>query len=376
MAAQPLSNEEWERCQQALEQAGGNITQAAVALGISRTTLSSRILAARAQGRAADGCLPDGYKVKGVSTLYDWDGTPMLTWVKTGEDAEKQEQILRETLAEFIEAIPPATPTIPPERADDLLCVAYCIGDAHIGLYSWGAEVGADFDLQIAKDDLMGAADRLVASVPPADECLIVQLGDFFHSDDSKAITPKSGNRLDVDSRFPKIVRVGINTLRHIINRALEKHRTVRVRNVAGNHDPHSYIILVEALKGYYVNEPRVIIEDSPKPFWSYRFGSCLIGMTHGHMAKPEKYPGMLAVEAQADWGECAYRYVYHGHIHNKRVIDEMGVMVESFRTLAARDAWHAEMGYMPGREMQAIVLHKDFGEIERHTASLKRARS
>jgi len=52
-----------------------------------------------------------------------------------------------------------------------------------------------------------------------------------------------------------------------------------------------------------------------------------------------------------------------------------MGTLVERFRTLSARDAWHAESGYLAGREMVLIVLHKEFGEVERHTASLKQVR-
>jgi len=171
-------------------------------------------------------------------------------------------------------------------------------------------------------------------------------------------------------------IRAGITTMRYVIDRALEKHNQVRVRNVAGNHDPHASVTLTEALIGYYSKEPRVTIEDSPRAFFTYRFGLNLVGITHGHTGKPERLPGILAVDAQKDWGECEFKYVWHGHIHNKKVFEDMGVIVESFRTLAAKDAWHAEMGYRPGREMQAIVLHKEFGEIERHTAGLKRVRT
>jgi hypothetical protein len=43
------------------------------------------------------------------------------------------------------------------------------------------------------------------------------------------------------------------------------------------------------------------------------------------------------------------------------------GGVVEYFRTLAARDAWHAGQGYRAGRDMRLIVMHKDYGEVERH---------
>jgi hypothetical protein len=45
--------------------------------------------------------------------------------------------------------------------------------------------------------------------------------------------------------------------------------------------------------------------------------------------------------------------------------------MFESFRTLAAKDAWHSGQGYRSGRDMKCIILHKEFGEIGRQTVNL-----
>jgi hypothetical protein len=39
---------------------------------------------------------------------------------------------------------------------------------------------------------------------------------------------------------------------------------------------------------------------------------------------------------------------------------------VETFRTLAAKDAWHAGKGYRSGRDMYAITHHINHGEIMR----------
>lgn len=47
-------------------------------------------------------------------------------------------------------------------------------------------------------------------------------------------------------------------------------------------------------------------------------------------------------------------------------------MIVESFRTLAAKDAWHSSMGYQSGRDMKCILFHKDWGEVERHTVSVQ----
>jgi len=294
---------EWERTLAALEANNWNQSAAARQLGKSVQTINSRLLSARARKLIPESTPLDGYRVRETSTLYDRDGAASLTWVKTDIDKERQEIILRETISAMMADITPAKRTPAPKTCASDLCSSYLIGDAHMGLYSWGDETGDDFDTTIAKRDLMGAADRLVASAPASDEAIVVQLGDFSTRTRRPTRRHAANNRLDVDTRFAQVIRAGIQTMRYFIDAAKRKHRTVRVRNCAGNHDPHACITLTEALRGYYIDEPRVIIEDSPKPFWTFRHGDCLVGITHGHTMKPEKMAGVLAVEAREDWG-------------------------------------------------------------------------
>jgi predicted phosphodiesterase len=374
MGAPTLSDEEWLRTRAALEAADWNITKAAEALGEKRKTISARVASARRRGLLGD--MTGAYIVKGESTLRDGDGNVKLVWEKTELDKTQLARIAREVIAGLTADLPVyAEKTPAPKAVDHDLCVTLAIGDAHMGLYSWAPETGNDFDCDIAKRDLMAAADRLIEASPSAEECLVLQLGDFFHMD-SQANTTAKGTRVDVDTRFAAVVRNGIATMRYVIDQALKKYKKVRVRNVAGNHDPHAVLVLQEALIGFYHAEPRVIIEDSPRAFWTHRFGQVLIGVAHGHAAKPEKMPGLLAVDAQKDWGECRHRYVHHGHFHSKRMFEDLGVIVEGHRCLAGKDAWHSEMGYRSGREMQSIVYHRDFGEIERHVAGIRMIRS
>ena len=361
----------------------GSGRKAAIYLGVDKSYVNRSIKAVQKRAAMAGyspdhnltHAVPDGFRLKGASTLYNADGEVTAQWVKSAVDQQRQQEIIKETISAFTGEIEPRKPVKSPAVTNQDILTAYLIGDAHIGMLAWGEETGEDFDSAIASRDILAAADRLIEATPQANECLVVQLGDFYHADDSSSLTPGHHNRVDVDSRFPKVIRTGIQVMRGFIDAALKKHNLVRVRNVAGNHDPHAYITLNEALKGYYSKEPRVIIEDSPKPFYFYRFGTNLIGITHGHAPKPEKLPGLLAVSSGEDWGQCEFKYIWHGHIHNKRVFEDLGVLVESFRTLAGKDAWHVEQGYHSGREMQAIILHKDFGEVERHTAGIKAVR-
>lgn len=312
--------------------------------------------------------------VMGTSTLYDGAGNVKLQWVKEAKsDFDEQARAYVEDLIADVKPVKPRK--LKGKRSSDLMaCIL--MGDPHVGMLSWRDETGSDFDLKIAEADLRGAVDRLVESAPDAHECLIANLGDYFHMDDRLNTTPGNKNPLDVDGRYLKVMRVGIRTMRALIERALDRFPTVRVRNVAGNHDPHSSITLTLTLSALYEQEPRVIIEDSPAPFWTFVFGQSLIGLTHGHqLRRPESMAQFLAVHDPVGWGNTKYRHVWHGHIHHRRVLETGGVVVESFRTLAAQDAWHIAEGYKSGREMVCIVLDREFGEVERHTASLARAR-
>ena len=359
-----------------------SVQKVAQQLGVSHQTISStlRTLKTRAANAGiapeADMTHPSaqGFNVKGVSTLYDEDGQVKVQWVKTqnlGHTPEEIAEAFNEFLSDFT-----ACPISAPKELDSDLLAVYPMGDPHIGMLAHRDESGEDFDLKIATRDLQRATKALVDRSPPAENCLILNLGDFFHSDNPQNRTARSGNALDVDGRWFKVLNVGIDLMIEITISALAKHKNVVVKNIVGNHDDTSSIMLSVAMSKYFRDEPRVTIDTLPSKFWYYTFGNVLIGSTHGDTAKPEKLPQIMAADRPEEWGKSEYRYWYTGHIHNKQSMEFPGVMWESFRTLAGKDAWHFGSGYRAGRDMSCIIHHKDFGEIGRNTASLKLVRS
>jgi hypothetical protein len=140
---------------------------------------------------------------------------------------------------------------------------------------------------------------------------------------------------------------------------------------VPGNHDPHSSFAIAMCLNAFYENEKRVTIDMSPAAFKYMQFGKVLIGSHHGHGLKFEQLPGIMATDRAREWGNTIHRYWYIGHIHHITKREGLGAVVESFRTLAARDAWHSSKGYRAGRDMALIVHHRQYGEIERHRADI-----
>ena len=281
---------------------------------------------------------------------------------------------MEEALSTFMEPLKGRyKPLKAPAKTSKDIITEYVLTDMHLGQYSWSEETGDDYDITIADETARSAVDRLVESAPSSERCLINQQGDLYHADGNVPLTPTGSNVLDTDTRHRKVMWVGVRLLNYTINRALQKHETVEIRNTGGNHDIHSSMVLDVAAKCYYENEPRVIVHDSPRAFWAYTFGENLVGIAHGHAPKPKELPKLLAHDYPREWADCAFRYCRHGHFHSQRSFEEMGVLCEGFRTLAPKDAWHAASGYRSGREAVAIVLDKDYGEIERHTAGIKR---
>lgn len=350
--------------------------KAAIHCGVSYSTLNSSILCLLKKASIV-GYSPEhmnthpaapGFKVKGHSTLIDKrTGDAVLQWVKTTADAESQEAAIREFinyLVEDVKGLAPLTP--PPEHTtDDLLCV-YPMGDPHFGMYAWWQEAGDDFDLEIAERLTCGAIDRLVASAPPAKTAVLLNLGDMFHVDNQQN-TSKSGHQLDVDGRWAKVQQIGLRSMIHCIRRLLEKHESVVVRINKGNHDGHSSYALALMVDAYFNQEPRVSVDLSPAEMWYYHFGNVLIGSTHGDRVKGPDMMSVMAADRHESWGLSRHRYIYVGHVHHQDVKEYRGGVVEYFRTLAARDAWHSGQGYRAGRDMRLIVHHREFGEIERH---------
>lgn len=355
----------------------GGALRAAKALGITQGNVSATVKAvkekAARQGYSPDHdyvhVVPDGFKVRGVSTYYDSEGKPRAQWVKSAIDDAAKEAAFRdfiEQLSEGIKGLSPHVPA-PPAATADLLAV-YPIGDHHHGMKADATETGqADWDCNISQQVLERAIDHLATGAPAADEALLINTGDFLDINDSKNATPASGNVMDVDTRFGQVLHSGAMALVRAVLRLLEKHQRVTVWNVRGNHDPDAAMALSIALSCYFHNEPRVTVDLGTSMFKYHRFGRNLIGGTHGDKAKAINLPLIMAADRPGDWGETAHRVWHVGHWHKRTVDDFPGVEVEAHRVLGPGNAWSAGAGYRSKRGMQVICYHRDRGEVERH---------
>lgn len=358
----------------------GSNRKAAAAAGVCETAIRDSIHFVRKKA-AASGyspshdmthAAPAPFTVKGVSSYYNEAGELAGQWVKTTRDESQVEEMLRQMVAVMTEEVKGKSPVLPPPKhsSADLLAV-YPMGDPHFGMYAWSAEAGDDFDAALAERLTCAAIDRLIASAPPAEVGMILPLGDLIHADSSTNRTPQSGAVLDVDTRWSRVMQIALRAMIYSIKKALLKHKKVIVRVVRGNHDPHASVAIALALDAYFHNEERITVDLSPSAHWYYQFGSVLIGSTHGDTTKERDLSGVMAADRPKEWGATKHRYWYCGHVHHTASKEYPGVIVEYFRTLAAKDAWHAGQGYRSGRDMCCIVHHKEHGEIERHRCDI-----
>lgn len=313
-----------------------------------------------------------GEVLRGSSTLYDEAGDIKLQWVKT--DVAKEDQL--DALKELVDSLVEELPKFKKKdyelsyTSEDLMAV-YPLGDPHVGMKAYKDEAGEDWDLKRTQEVFCGVFDRLVKTAPHCEQAVIVNLGDYFHRDNVAGVTERHKHSLDTDGNYLMMVETGLKIMVQMINSALEHHKTVKVINILGNHDDTGAMFLQAALKHMYENEPRVDIGCTSSVFQYFQHGKAFFGVHHGHTCKADKLPLVMATDKPKEWGSSDYRYWLTGHVHHDTRKEYSGCTVESFRTLAAKDNYAYSGGYRAGQDSKALVIHKEYGEVERHTINI-----
>lgn len=363
----------------------GTIRKAAKALGIDKGNVwracDKVYRTACWQGYSENGGpaedIPETHYLKGTSTYYDGDGNVRGRWVKTNAKI----QDIMEELREFSEGLGETVvgefkKVKAPKQVEKGLLTVYPLADFHLGMLAWSAETREDYDTAIASDALNVAASLLTDKTPKSETAIIANLGDFFHFDDDTKQTAASGHSLDVDSRWAAVIRLGVENMLRFIRFALEKHKRVKVVNSIGNHDGQSALMLPFILKPYFMNEPRVEIEEAPRLHHYHIFGSSLLGFHHGHKTPASRLVDCMTADQlmnpHVDTSKIEFGHWITGHIHHDSKKDYGQITFEAFRTLAAKDAYHAGAGYRALRDMQAVTYDVDYGECDRARVSFK----
>jgi len=353
----------------------GSERKAAEALGLSRGTISTAVKrikekAAR-RGYSPEHSwtrpVPEGHRARGVSTLFDLDGNPIMQWVKSEIDHKRQAEMMRAAADAMAEELPRVKPVAFSGKTDASLCNLIVFTDYHLGMLAWHKEGGADWDLKIAEQMLLAAFLHLVEASPKAGKCVLALQGDFLHTDGLKPLTPEHHHVLDADGRFSKIIEAAIRVVRQLIGYALEKHREVHLLICEGNHDETGSLWMRKMFAALYEKEPRLTVNASELPYYVVQHGEVMLAFHHGHKVKNEQLPGLFAAQFAWMWGQTTKRYCHTGHRHHVDEKEYAGMTVTQHPTLAARDAYAARGGWISERAAQSITYHEKYGQVARN---------
>lgn len=313
-----------------------------------------------------------GLLITGTTTLEDPDGNKIMQWVKRNKSKDDVLNAFKEALQGFKDEIEPTTPTeIKSHLTNDNLCNQYTLTDYHLGMMAWDEESGDNWDLKIAEETLVKFFETSIQQSPNASKAVFAQIGDFLHWDGLDAVTPANKHLLDADTRFTKLVRVAIRVIRKVITMLLQKYETVNVIMAEGNHDPASSVWLREMLQAFYENEPRLIIDTTPDPYYCITFGDCCLFYHHGHKRNINNIDSVFVSKYKKEFGSSKYVYAHTGHLHHEHKKETNLMILEQHRTLASKDSYASRGGWMSDRDSKVITYHKEFGEVGRLTINV-----
>ena len=274
-------------------------------------------------------------------------------------------------LADFanklIDRVPASAVLKCPKRTNGELLTQYVLTDCHIGMFAWGVECGEDWDLKIAYRSITKAINIAIANAPESKVGLLVQLGDFSHYSGHEAVTPTSGNLLDADGRFSKMIDVCEDILIETIDKLLLKHELVKIVIAEGNHDLSVSDTFRSLIKRYYRKNTRIEVIGGPNPFYCLQHGKTMLGYHHGHKRKRIALPSYFAQYFSKIWGDTEYRFIHCGHLHTYLSEEKGGAVTTQHQTLAAADAYGSHKFDKSLRSINTITYSDRYGMLSQN---------
>lgn len=329
--------------------------QAAEKYGVSKSSLERW---KKKYAHLADS--PDNHAITGTSRYYKLEDGGV--WVKTSKEVNDAKEKLKAFAEGLKEEIPRVKAIPQPNQTRDDLLACYVLTDTHIGMRS------DEWNLEIAEQTLKGFIDNAIDQAPDCHTGVFCQLGDAHHWDSLLPVTPANKHVLDADCTSHAMIRMVVKIMRYAIQKMLAKHNHVHVIAADANHDPYSSIWLREMLSIFYENEPRVTVDTTPHSYYAYEWGKTSLFFHHGHKRNLSQVSNVFAGMFREIFGRTKYSYGHIGHYHHTAKVENQMMQVEIHPTLAGKDDYAINGGWLSQRGANTIIYHKDHGEVGRIT--------
>ena len=306
-------------------------------------------------------------------------GTPMPDvshyWLKTKEMSmfvkvpKADPKKIFEDILKDLQKYSPKFDKIPREKMLDPHCLVVDPADVHIGKLATSFESGEDYNSQIAVQRVRKGVRGIIqkASGFEVNKVCLIGGNDILHIDTPKRTTT-SGTPQDTDGMWYENFLTAKDLYVEIIEELLKVANVHFVYNPS-NHDYVNGFFLANVIQTYFRNHPNVTFDCSIAHRKYFKYGTSLIGTSHGDGAKMADLPLLMAQESGKMWAETKHRYIYIHHVHHKLSKDFAGVTVEALRSPSGTDSWHHRKGYQHApKAIEGFLHHYEFGQVARFT--------
>lgn len=281
-----------------------------------------------------------GFTAHHATVQVDKQGNITQAWIKQKLDDNEYGQIL-EAIKKDIKPI-----TIENKvQADDSM-LEIPLFDMHFGV--------------ALLNDYKSTLNELIALIDSKgwDEINIIIGQDLLHTNDMRGHTAKGTEIGTID--FKRAWSDAAVFWYSVIDKALEKSKTVKLRYSKGNHDECTSWCFVQMLKGRY---PQLVVDDSFEPRRCISWKGVFIG--YGHC----EYTGNLSkifqnfvLDFPKEFAAATVREIHTGHLHSES--QDNGMMVRRLASGVPSDKWSKDNGY--------VGAHKRFQIFEWQPNRLK----
>ena len=276
---------------------------------------------------------------------------------------------IRDSIIESMKKHSPNYKKIKRDYKEDSHLLVIDPADVHIGKLCSSFETGEDYNSEIAINRVKVGIEGILSKISSfnIDKILFIGGNDILHIDTPKRTTT-SGTPQDTDGmwyeNFLKAKKLYVDVLERLMSVA-DVHFTYN----PSNHDYTNGFFLSDVIQTWFRKSTNITFDCSISHRKYYKYGTSLIGTTHGDGAKNQDLPLLMAQESPIWWSETKHRYVYTHHVHHKTSKDFIGVTVESLRSPSGTDSWHHRNGYEHAPKAIEGFLHcKNNGQIARIT--------
>lgn len=267
--------------------------------------------------------------------------------------------------------VPPKVKELESNPSDLMLEIA--IFDHHFGQLAYKSETrDEDYDLDIAEKLFMDAIEFHLQTVAHKNiGRILLPIGQDFFNADTMVSTTTAGTYQSESGRWKYTFERG----HKLLVKAIDRCRIVApvdVVEVPGNHDEQRSFYLGRFLHAWYREDPLVSVDVGHEKHKLYKWGECLLLITHGDGVRKGALALMfpnIASEAGL-WHGTHYREIHKGHLHAGS--DKMTEISEEYYSIRERilpslvplDDWHAKKAYRALRESVSLLWHKKYGNI------------